>query len=210
VSYAKVVLQHIPILKYTDAYMKKFSNVIFVENVLRKRECLLYINEHTLGKNLISVAFVANASHRRVISIYIHVYILVRSRLIVMFVVSLSGRKVMLLFTGELIQERNHSSVGFARNVFRLVENSRSMCVLILVRSLLNVKCVESLLHGPEIWQFIGEFTLDKSLTNVMSVIGDLYEAVTSESISGHTLQRKQACSVPQFVTNHNKIQSNI
>jgi hypothetical protein len=77
------------------------------------------------------------------------------------------------------------------------------MCVPILVRSLLNVICAVSLLHGLEIWQFIGEFTLDRSLTNVMSVIGDLYEVVISASISEHIQQRRQACNEPQFVTNH-------
>jgi hypothetical protein len=68
------------------------------------------------------------------------------------------------------------------------------MCVLILVRSLLSVRCAVSLLHALEIWQYIGEFTLDRSLTNVMFVIGDLYEGVISESIGGHILQKRQAC----------------
>jgi hypothetical protein len=56
------------------------------------------------------------------------------------------------------------------------------------------VRCAVSLLHALEIWQFIGEFTLDKSLTNVMFVIGALYEGVISENIGGRILQRRQAC----------------
>jgi hypothetical protein len=68
------------------------------------------------------------------------------------------------------------------------------MCVLILARSLLSVRCAVSLLHAPEIWQFIGEFTQDRSLTNVIFVKGDLYEGVISESIGAHILQKRQAC----------------